>query len=152
MWRCIEQDSLLSTCVSLLATLEPGISPCQTGALSAATISRLSVFVLPCPPPPYCQCHNSSSSTHLKAHFKTINLTLEEVLFVPESLPRYLGIRGAAGWETVWMNIKIRVMNINKQEQDFKLHVLYGHLILRSFLYPEEKPFLIFMKRIRRTL
>ena len=106
-------DSLLPTCVSLLATLEPGISPCQTGALSAATISRLSVFVLPAPLPP-CQCHNSSSSTHLKAHFKTINLTLEEVLFVPESLPRYVGIRGAAGWETVWMNIKIRVMNINK--------------------------------------
>ena len=86
-------------------------------------------FVLPLPPPvpaQDCQCHNSSS-THLKAHFKTINLTLEEVLFVPESLPRYLGIRGAAGWETVWMNIKIRVMNINKREQDFKLHVLFGH-------------------------
>ena len=83
------------------AALEPGISPCQTpgsapvtGSIISPTISRLSVFVLPLPPPvpaQDCQCHNSSS-THLKAHFKTINLTLEEVLFVPESLPRYVGV------------------------------------------------------------
>ena len=60
-------DSLLPICVSLLATLEPGISPCQTGALSAATISRLSVFVLPYTPPPLSMpqlklLHSSQSS------------------------------------------------------------------------------------------
>ena len=63
-----------------------------------------------------------SELCHLKAHFKTINLTLEEVLFVPESLPRYLGTGGAAGWGDNVDEYQDQSHEY-QQEQDLKLHV-----------------------------
>ena len=49
-----------------------------------------------CPHPLPRPVNGTTQAPHLKAHFKTINLTLEEVLFVPESLPKICRWRGAA--------------------------------------------------------